>query len=132
MIEAIPVNFSVVRYFLDMFRRNPEHNTLVVGKQLDNNNLFAAPLVNDAKIAGFYVYPNCRLCFWRRWRMRKECIYILDVNSTLELDPNDFFSDAYPLSKSESKVYEKYGFKVKVKTRLRNYTISDTFRLTPC
>ncbi|ELV7515049.1 hypothetical protein QMU85_000001 [Photobacterium damselae] len=129
MIEPVPVNFSIIRYFLDMFRRNPEHNTLVVGKRFDDNHLFVAPLVNDAKIAGFYVYPNCRLLFWRRWSMRKSCIYILDIESTITLDPNNFFSDAYPLSTKESTVYKKYGYKVIVKSRLRNYTISDTFQI---
>jgi len=53
MIESIPVNFGAIRYFLDMLRHKPEHNTLVVGKQFDSNKLFAVALVDDAKIAGF-------------------------------------------------------------------------------
>ncbi|HDZ9338499.1 TPA: hypothetical protein RUZ37_003673 [Vibrio cholerae] len=129
MIESIPVNFGAIRYFLDMLRHKPEHNTLVVGKQFDSNKLFAVALVDDAKIAGFYVYPNCRLLFWRRWSMRRECIYVYDVKTDSAIDPNSFFSDAYPLSEQESRIYRKYGYNVIVKTRLRNYSISDTFRL---
>ncbi|OXX55045.1 hypothetical protein B9J80_06100 [Vibrio sp. V12_P9A6T4] len=129
MIESIPINFGAIRYFLDMLRHKPEHNTLVVGKRLDSNRLFAIALVDDAKIAGFYVYPNCWLLFWRRWSMRRECIYVYDVKTDSTINPNEFFSDAYPLSVKESRVYRKYGYKVIVKTRLRNYSISDTFWL---
>ena len=64
---AFPVNFRVIKYFLDMLRNNPEHNTLVVGKRFDSNLLFASALVSGAKISGFYVYPNCRFFFLRRW-----------------------------------------------------------------
>ncbi|EGQ8107619.1 hypothetical protein I7096_005054 [Vibrio parahaemolyticus] len=111
-----------------MLRHKPEHNTLVVSKNIDNNELFVAPLVDGAKIAGFYVYPNCRLSFWRRWSMRKECIYVFDVKSSSTLNPNHFF-DAYPLSQRETEIFKAYGYKVIVKTRLRNYTVSDTFIL---
>ncbi|MFH4576501.1 hypothetical protein WMQ62_23070 [Vibrio diabolicus] len=111
-----------------MLRHKPEHNTLVVGKCFDSNELFAAALVDDAKIAGFYVYPDCRLLFWRKWLMRKECIYVFNVKTDTTLNPNDFF-DSYPLSKQETEIFKKYGYKVIVKTRLRNYSISDAFKL---
>ncbi|OCH03238.1 hypothetical protein [Aliivibrio fischeri] len=130
MFESIPINFGVIRYFLDMFMQKPEHNTLVVGKRIDNNELFAVALVDDAKISGFYLYPNCRLFFWRRWSMRKECIYVFDVKTDSTIDPNDIFSDAYPLTKKEERIFKKYNYKVIVKTRLRNYTISDSFKLS--
>ncbi|PMO05160.1 hypothetical protein BCT19_11810 [Vibrio splendidus] len=128
MIEFMPVNFAAIRYFLDMLVHKPEHNTLVVGKCFDSNELFAAALVDDAKIAGFYVYPDCRLLFWRRWFMRKECIYVFDVKSDITLNPNRFF-DAYPLSSQELEIFKSHGYKIVVKTRLRNYTIPDKFIL---
>lgn len=129
MIETIPIKFSAIKYFLDMLRSKPEYNTLAVGKCFDNNNLFAIALVDDTKITGFYSYPKCCLKFWRRWSMRKEFIYVLDVKTDINLDPNDFFSDPYPLTVEEQRVYKKYGYYVIVKTRFRKYNISGKFKL---
>ncbi|EGQ9522611.1 TPA: hypothetical protein I7295_24385 [Vibrio parahaemolyticus] len=130
MFEAIPVNFGMIRYFLDMLIHKPEHNTLVVGKRLDGNELFIVPLVDDARVAGFYVYPNCRFFFWRKWSLRKEFFYVFKLETSTTMDPNGMLCDGgSALTENELRIYKKYGYKVIVKTRLRNYVVPATFKL---